>query len=125
MVAKNISILFLLTSGYTFAQSDTISARKAKSKINKEVIVKALVAGTKIVVKDDKRTLIISLDKPYPKTPLQVILFNKAYTDLNLLYLLDGKYIIVKGTVTTHNDRPQIIVSDIQNLTILPDANKN
>ena len=112
-------ILFLLMTAYSFAQSDTISAKKAKSKINKEVIVKALVAGTKIIVKDDKRTLIISLDKPYPKTPLQVILFNKAYTDLNLQYLLDGKNIIVKGKVTSYNDKPQIIISDIRNLTIL------
>ena len=117
---KIITILFLLTTVNTFAQSDTLTAKKAKSKINKDVIVKAFVAGTKIVEKDGKRTLIMSLDKPYPKTPLQVILYNKAYTELNLPYHLDGKNIIVKGTVTTYKDKPQIIVSDIKNLTILP-----
>lgn len=120
-----ITVLFLLAAINSFAQSDTITARKAKSMINKNVIIKAMVAGSKIIDKDGKRTLILSLDKPYPKTPLQVILFNKAFTDLNLQYLLDGKNIIVKGTVTTYNDKPQIIVSDIENFTILPDSKKN
>ncbi len=114
------SLLFLLLAMNAVAQSDTIRAKKAKSMINKEVIVKALVAGSKIIDKEGKRTLILSLDKPYPKTPLQVIFFNKAYTDLNLQYLLDGKNIIIKGTVTLYKGNPQIIVSDIGNFTILP-----
>ena len=49
-----ITILFLLTTVNAFAQGDTLTAKKAKSKINKEVVVKALVAGTKIVEKDGK-----------------------------------------------------------------------
>lgn len=115
-----ITVLFLLAATNSFAQADTIKARKAKSKINKEVIVKATVAGTKLIDKEGKRTLILSLDKPYPKTPLQVIFFNKALTDLNLQYSLYWKKIIVKGTVTLYKDQPQIIVSDIENFTILP-----
>jgi len=115
-----ITVLFLLTALNSFAQGDTIKAKKAKSMINKDVIVKAMVAGSKLIDKDGKRTLILSLDKPYPKTPLQVIFFNRALTDLNPQVLLDGKNIIVKGTVTIYKDKPQIIVSDIQNFTILP-----
>lgn len=113
------TVLFLLTAINVVAQSDTIKAKKAKSMINKEVIVKAMVAGSKLVEKDGKRTLILSLDKPYPKSPLQVIFYNKALNAMNLQYLLDGKNIIVKGTVTTYKDKPQIVVSDIQNFTIL------
>lgn len=115
-----ITVLFLLAATHSFAQADTIKAKKARSMINKEVIVKALVAGSKLIDKDGKRTLILSLDKPYPKTPLQVIFFNKALADLNPQYLLDGKTIVVKGTVTLYKDKPQIIVSDIENFTILP-----
>ncbi|MEP7238008.1 MAG: hypothetical protein ABI685_09090 [Ferruginibacter sp.] len=120
-----ITLLFLLAAMNAFAQGDTITAKKAKSMINKEVIIKALVAGSKLIDKDGKRTLILSLDKPYPKTPLQIILFNRALTDLNLQYPLDGKNIIVKGVVTSYNDKPQIVVSNIQNFTILSDTNKN
>jgi DNA/RNA endonuclease YhcR with UshA esterase domain len=110
----------MFTAINSYAQGDTLKARKAARMVNKEVIVKALVAGSKIIEKDGKSTLILSLDKPYPKTPLQVIFFNKAFTDLNLRSLLDGKNIIVKGTVTLYRDNPQVIVSNVENFTILP-----
>lgn len=116
-----ITALLLFTAMNTFAQGDTIKAKKAGSMINKAVIVKALVAGSRLIEKEGKRTLVLSLDKPHPKTPLQVIFFNKALADLNLQSLLDGKIIIVKGTVTLYNDKPQIIVSDVQNFTVLQD----
>lgn len=115
-----ITWLLLMMAMHSYAQGDTLKARKAAKMINKEVIVKALVAGSKIIEKDGKRTLILSLDKPYPKTPLQVIFFNKAFTDLRLQSLLDGKNILIKGTVTLYRDNPQIIVSDVENFTILP-----
>lgn len=118
---RSITALLLFTAINSFAQGDTIKARKARSMINKAVIVKAMVAGSRLIDKDGKRTLILSLDKPYPKTRLQVIFFNKALADLNLQSLLDGKKIIVKGTVTLYNDNPQIIVSDVQNFTVLQD----
>ncbi|MBK7308762.1 MAG: OB-fold nucleic acid binding domain-containing protein [Chitinophagaceae bacterium] len=116
-----ITALLLFAAINSFAQADTIKAKNAKKMINKVVIVKAVVAGSKLIEKDGKRTLILSLDKPYPKTPLQVIFFNKALADLNLQSLLDGKIIIVKGTVTLYNDKPQIVVSDVQNFTVLQD----
>lgn len=116
-----LTVLFLLTAINSFAQGDTLKAKKARSMINKEVTVKAVVAGSRLIDKDGKRTLVLSLDKPYPKTPLQVVFFNKALADLNLQSLLDGKQIIVKGTVTLYRDNPQIIVSDVQNFTVLPD----
>jgi len=116
-----ITALLLFTAINSFARGDTTKARHARSMINKAVIVKAVVAGSRLIDKEGKRTLVLSLDKPYPKTPLQVIFFNKALADLNLQSLLDGKIIIVKGTVTLYNDKPQIIVSDVQNFTVLQD----
>jgi len=111
----------MFTAMSLFAQGDTTTARKARSMINKAVIVKALVAGSRLIEKEGKRTLVLSLDKPYPKTPLQVIFFNKALADLNLQSLLDGKTILVKGIVTLYNDKPQIIVSDVRDFTVLLD----
>jgi len=116
-----ITVILLFATINSFAQGDTLKARKARSMTNKAVIVKAVVAGSKLIEKEGKRTLILSLDKPYPKTPLQVIFFNKALADLNLQSLLDGKSILVKGTVTLYNDKPQIIVSDVRNFTVLQD----
>lgn len=115
-----LTILFLLATGHVFAQADTIRAKKAKTMINKEVIVKATVAGSRLIEKDGRQTLILSLDEPYPKTPLQVIFFNKALAALNPQSLLDGKKIVVKGTVTLYKDKAQLIVNDVANFTILP-----
>lgn len=114
-----ITVLLLVTAMHSFAQGDTTTARKARSMINKAVIVKALVAGSRLVEKDGRRALILSLDKPYPKTPLQVIFFSKALADLNLQSLLDGKTIVVKGIVALYNDRSQIVVSDVRDFTVL------
>jgi DNA/RNA endonuclease YhcR with UshA esterase domain len=114
-----VTVLFLLTGINTFAQTDTLTAEQAKTMINKEVIVKANVAGTRLFDKDGNKTFLINLDKRYPQSPLTVVLYDKAYKDLNLQYELQEKDIVVKGTVSIYNDRPQIIVSDVKNLKIL------
>lgn len=117
---KNVLIILLLLTGInTFAQNDTLTAEQAKTMINKEVIVKALVSGTRLFDKDGNKTFLINLDKRYPQSPLTVVLYDKAYKDLNLQYELQEKDIIVKGTVSLYNDRPQIIVNDVKNLKIL------
>lgn len=116
---KIITFLFLLTAINTFAQTDTLTAEQAKTMINKEVIVKANVAGTRLFDKDGNKTFLINLDKRYPQSPLTVVLYDKAYKELNLQYELQEKDIVVKGTVSVYNDRPQIIVNDVKNLKIL------
>ncbi len=116
---KLIIILLLLTGIKTFAQTDTITAEQAKTMINKEVIVKANVAGTRLFDKDGKKTFLINLDKRFPQSPLTVVFYDKAYKNLNLQYELEERDIVVNGTVSINNDRPQIIVNDVKNLKIL------
>lgn len=113
------TVLFLLTGINTFAQADTLTAEQAKTMINKEVIVKANVAGTRVFDKAGKKTFLINLDKRYPQTPLTVVLFDEAYKALNLQNEMEEKDIVVKGTVTIFNDKPQIVVNDVKNLKIL------
>ena len=47
-------IILLITGRNTFAQTDTLTAEQAKTMINKEVIVKANVAGTRLFDKEGK-----------------------------------------------------------------------
>jgi hypothetical protein len=119
IVIATATVLFLLTGINTFAQADTLTAEQAKTLINKEVIVKANVAGTRLFDKDGNKTFLINLDKRYPQSPLTVVLYDKAYKDLNLQYELEDKDIVAKGTVLLYNDRPQIIINDVKNLKIL------
>lgn len=116
---KYLIIIGLLFSLKVVAQTDTLTAEQAKTMINKEVIVKANVAGTRLFDKDGNKTFLINLDKRFPQSPLTVVLYDKAYKDLNLQYELQEKNIVVKGTVSIYNDRPQIIVNDVKNLKIL------
>lgn len=114
-----ITVLFLLAGVNAFAQTDTLKAEQAKNFVEKEVIIKASVAGSRLFEKEGKKTFLINLDERYPQTPLTVVLYTEAYNALGLKEEIEGKKIIVKGIVTLYNDRPQIVVSDIKNLEIL------
>lgn len=52
---KLITFLFLLTEINTFAQTDTLTAEQAKTMVNKEVIVKAMVSGTGFLTKTARK----------------------------------------------------------------------
>lgn len=116
---KVIILLFLLTSIKSYAQTDTLTAEQAKVLVNKEVIVKAYVAGTRLFDKDGKKTFLINLDKKYPQTPLTVVLYDETYKALNLKEEIQDKNIVVKGIVSLYNDRPQIVIKKVLNLKIL------
>lgn len=116
---KYLIIFGFLFSFRVFAQTDTLTAEQAKTMINKEVIVKATVAGTRLFDKEGKKTFLVNLDKRFPQTPLTVVFYDKAYRELNLQYELEEKDIVVKGTVTLYNDRSQIIVNDVKNFKTL------
>ncbi|MFN3851022.1 MAG: hypothetical protein ACK4NY_16420 [Spirosomataceae bacterium] len=114
-----ITVLLLLTGIGAFAQTDTLKAEQAKNFIDKEIIVKGNVAGSRLFERDGKKTFLINLDQRYPQTPLTVVLYTEAYDALGLKEEIDGKNLVVKGVVTLYNDRPQIVVSDLKNLQIL------
>lgn len=117
---KNLFAFIIVFYSFTsIAQTDTLTAEQAKTMINKEVIVKAMVSGTRLFDKDGNKTFLINLDKRYPQSPLTVVLFDEAYKALNLQYEMEEKDIVVKGTVTIFNDKPQIVVNDVKNLKIL------
>lgn len=117
---KNLIALILLFAGVNaFAQTDTLTAEQASKMVDKEVIVKGNVAGSRLFERDGKKTFLINLDKRYPQTPLTIVLYTEAYDKLALKEEIDGKNVVVKGTVSLFNDKPQIVVSDVNNLKIL------
>ena len=116
---KNFLAAILILIGITsYAQSDTLTAEQAKVLINKEVIVKGNIAGTRLFENDGKKLFLINLDKRYPQTPLTVVLQDAAYRELNLKEEIEDKTLIIKGIITLYKDKPQIIVTDLKNLTI-------
>ena len=116
---KNIFILaFLLFGNYCFAQTDTLKAAKAKEYVGKEIIVKDIIAGARLFDKPDKKTFLINLAERYPNTPLTVVLYDEAYLGLMPKENLEGKTIVVKGIVTVFNDKIQLVIADLKNISI-------
>lgn len=116
---KNILILiFFVASFESFSQSDTLKAAQAKEFIGKEVIVKDVIAGARFFDRPDKKTFLINLAERYPDTPLTVVLYDENYLALEPKENLDGKTIVVKGIVSVFNDKIQIVVTDLKNITI-------
>lgn len=116
---KYLFIPLFLLCFKSFSQSDTLTAEQATKYLDKLVIVKDKVAGARLFEKDGKKTYLVNLDKRYPHTPLTVVFYTATYDKLPHKQELDGKTICVRGTVTLYNNRPQIIVEDIQEFKIL------
>jgi hypothetical protein len=116
---KKIIFLFLVFgSELAYSQSDTLKASQAKDFVGKEIIVKDIIAGARFFDRPDKKTFLINLAERYPNTPLTVVLYDENYTNLSIKENLDGKNIVVKGIVSVFNDKIQIVVTDLKNITI-------
>lgn len=120
MFRNALILLFALGSYVGFAQADTLNARAASAQVGKQVLVKDKIAGARLFERPDKSTFLINLAERYPDTPLTVVLYDATYKALNQKENLEDKYIIVKGVVTLYNGKAQIVIDDIQNLTIVP-----
>lgn len=114
-----ITIVMLLVGAKSFAQSDTLTSEQAKSLVDKKVIVKAIIAGSRLFDTNGKRMLLINLDKRYPNRPLTVVLYDEAYKSFGHSVDLDGKVVVVSEEVLVYNDKSQIVVSDVKNLVVV------
>jgi DNA/RNA endonuclease YhcR with UshA esterase domain len=112
-------IAFLFTISLSAYSQDPITAEQAAKMVGQEVTVKDVVAGSRLFEKDGKKTFLINLAQRYPQTSLTIVLYTKAYEELNLKQEIEDKTIIVKGKVTLYNDKPQILVDDVKNLKIV------
>ena len=65
---------------------EILTAEQAKTLINKEVFVKAMVAWARIFDKVGNNTFLINLDRRYPQSPLTEVLYDKAFKGLNIQY---------------------------------------
>jgi hypothetical protein len=115
---KILIILFLFATIQAFSQSDTLKASQVKDFVGKEIIVKDVISGARFFDRPEKKTFLINLAERYPNTPLTVVLYDGQYMNLPVKENLEGKNIVIRGTVSIFNDRPQIVVSDLKNLRI-------
>lgn len=88
-------MLFLLTGINAFVQTDTLTAEQAKTMVNKEVIVKENVAGTRLLDKDGNRTLHYNEVWCHPTLKYCLISFNKKNLEMNAFRGLKTTFAVV------------------------------
>ncbi|MGA9453279.1 MAG: hypothetical protein WBW41_18280 [Verrucomicrobiia bacterium] len=124
-----LSILAVLTIAFRLSAADTnaptlsqtntsallkIGTADATNHYNEVMIVTGKVAQVTI----RSTVTFLNLDKPFPNSPFTVVIFHghsSFYGDANALR---GKAIEIKGKIKKYNDKPEIALDSINQLTV-------
>ena len=95
-----------------------ISALEATNYYDKTMIVTGKVAQVSV-----RPTItFINLDKKHPDSPFVAIVFPRATNQFPDVKNLLGKQVEIKGKIAKHDDKPQIILSSSNQLTVIESA---
>ncbi len=106
--------LWAVVLGLCFvAEAVTIPAAEASRHIGEEATVTGRVVRIATLSSSSNRPTILDLDRPYPHSAFQVVVFEKDLAafggDLKSVY--EGKTIAVTGKITRFRETPQMVVS--------------
>ncbi len=106
---KNLLIVFLfIVTTKSFSQ-DTITTSQAKDYIGKEVVLKGRISSFRLA-SEGKSTNLINIDRAYPNHIFTIVVSNQYLEERKIdLESIKGKFIIVKGTITTYEKDPKKI----------------
>ena len=112
--------LTLLAFGLNLWAADTnaparlkIGTADAAKYYNQTMVVTGQVAEVTV----RPRVTFLNLDRPYPDSPFTVVVFpGKFVTDLNLL---KGRTIEIRGPIQNFHDKPEIVLDNTNQLTVL------
>jgi hypothetical protein len=96
-----------------------ISATDATKYYNKEMIVTGKVAQVTI----RPTVTFLNLDKSYPNSPFAIVIFPRQVELFDDLNALRGKSIEIRGQIQKYSGKPQIVLDDTNQLTILDFTN--
>jgi exonuclease VII large subunit len=66
-----------------------------------------------------EKVVYLNLDKKYPDSPLTCVIFAPATNLFGDLRKLEGKQVEVKGKIEKYKDRPQIVLTGTNQLTVV------
>jgi DNA/RNA endonuclease YhcR with UshA esterase domain len=123
---KNSLALLLLSLGVgvIFAQESKtnspvkIAAAEAKKHVGDEVIVTGNIAEVNKI----ERLVRLNLDKPFPNQDLTLIIFSDRTNLFPGVDKLQGKKVEVNGKITDYRGRPQIILTNTNQVKALEEA---
>jgi DNA/RNA endonuclease YhcR with UshA esterase domain len=107
---------------FAHAQEKFISAKDAASHVGEVQTVCGVVASTKYHTKGKGQPTFLNLDQPYPHQIFIILIWGsdrgKFPEPPEDLYM--GKKICVKGMIKAYRGKPEIIVNDPSQITIVP-----
>jgi DNA/RNA endonuclease YhcR with UshA esterase domain len=117
------AVLILLAFTFRLSAADTnaISAplKISTAEADKYYDQKMIVTGKVVQVTIRPNVTFLNLDKPYPNSPFTVVIFHghsSFYGDANALR---GKSVEIKGKIRNYRDKPEIVLDNTNQLTVL------
>jgi hypothetical protein len=106
------------TNAPALSKTDTsallkIGTAEADKHYGQEMIVTGRVAQVTIRPK----VIFLNLDRPHPDSPFTVVIFPGKY--LADVKALDGKAVEIKGEIKNYHDKPEIVLANPDQLTVL------
>lgn len=103
-----------------YAQTDTLTTDKVASYVDKQVIVKGVVAGARRFESGERAPLLlINLDEAYPHTPLTVVLYKEVLEKASIdVDALTGKKVVASGKISVFKGRNQLVIEKLEDLKI-------
>jgi hypothetical protein len=90
-----------------------IGTGEADKHYGQEMIVTGRVAQVTLRPK----VIFLNLDRPFPNSPFTVVIFPGKY--LADVKALNGKSIEIRGQIKNYNDKPEIVLDNTNQLTVL------
>ena len=119
---KKLLLMALLSClvGTAYSQTDTLTTDKVANYIDKQVVVKGVVAGARRFETGERAPLLlINLDEAYPNTPLTVVLYKEVLEKATIDEKeLTGKKIVASGKISVFRGRNQLVIEKLEDLKI-------
>ena len=114
-----VALLSCLVSA-AYSQTDTLTTDKVASYIDKQVLVKGVVAGARRFETGERAPLLlINLDEAYPNTPLTVVLYKEVLEKAKINETeLTGKKVVASGKISVFKGRNQLVIEKLEDLKI-------
>jgi len=97
-----------------------IAVMEATNHYNEKVIVSGKIAEVNV----RPSVVILNFEKAYPDSPFSAVVFAKATNKFGALTNLEGKDVEVSGMIKTYHGKPEIVLSNATQLTIVTNQAK-
>jgi len=111
-----------ITTSVSYAQEKYITAKDAASHVGEVQTVCGTVVSTKFASQSKKQPTFLNLDQPFPNQVFTIVIWgsDRAKVTQPPEVFYQGKRICVKGMIKEFRGKPEMIVNDPSQITMVP-----